>query len=127
MQFRTKLGLVDIPNEEVLSAARDIAGSERSPSEIAAPSGSLGVGGGSLPGLDAKWLADLWDAEADAHRMNSARTGNTHTSKSRFNARADQLESCAKELRRLAGLTISRQAEENAPVSHAPSAQPKSP
>lgn len=47
MQFRTKLGLVDIPNEEVLSAARDIAGSELSPYEIAASLGSLGVGGGS--------------------------------------------------------------------------------
>jgi hypothetical protein len=26
MQFKTKLGLVDIPNDEVLSAARDIQG-----------------------------------------------------------------------------------------------------
>lgn len=43
MQFRTKLGLVDIPNEDVLAAARDIAGSGRGPSKSAAPLGALAV------------------------------------------------------------------------------------
>lgn len=43
MQFRTKLGVVDIPNEDVLAAARDIAGSGRGPSEPAAPLGAFAV------------------------------------------------------------------------------------
>jgi hypothetical protein len=41
MQFRTKLGLVDIPNEEVLRASREIMGSAEGTPEIAAPVGAF--------------------------------------------------------------------------------------
>ncbi len=62
MQFRTKLGLVDIPNEEVLSAARDIAGSAIAPCEIAGPLGSLAVATGSERLWQALQLkADMFD------------------------------------------------------------------
>lgn len=44
MQIKTKLGLVDIPNEVIMAAARDIAGSADSTPVIAAPSGSLCTG-----------------------------------------------------------------------------------
>jgi len=71
MQIRTKLGLVDIPNEVIMAAARDIAGSADSTPVIAAPSGSLCTGdlvhrlgeiAAAAPFGDAEWNRTLQDA-----------------------------------------------------------------
>ena len=71
MQIRTKLGLVDIPNEVIMAAARDIAGSTDSTPVIAAPSGSLCTGdlvhrmgeiAAAAPFRDAQWNRTLQDA-----------------------------------------------------------------
>lgn len=71
MQIRTKLGLVDIPNEVIMAAARDIAGSADSTPVIAAPSGSLCTGdlvhrlreiAAAAPFGDAEWNRTLQEA-----------------------------------------------------------------
>ncbi len=76
---------------------------------------------GSLPVLDAEGLAKLWEGEASALRSNSTRPGyHNHATISRVYAKADQLETCAKELRLLMAHTKSRQPEENAELTRAP-------
>lgn len=44
MQFRTKRGLVDIPNEDVLAAARDIMSSAQAPVDDRGASPLVGTG-----------------------------------------------------------------------------------
>ena len=92
--------------------------SEGSPSESRSPTKVVdAVATGSLPVLDSEGLAKLWEAEAHALKSNSTRPGYGATAISRFYAKADQLEQCAKELRLLTAYTNKRQPEENNMVS----------
>lgn len=59
MQLKTKLGLVDIPNDDVLAASRDIMSSADGPSKVAAPSGAFSVAGGSASVTDALQALDM--------------------------------------------------------------------
>lgn len=68
MQFRTKLGLVDIPNDEVMAASRDIAGSAASTSESAAPSGAFSVAGGSGSVSSAGFFRKFQKGDSVFHR-----------------------------------------------------------
>lgn len=78
MQFKTKLGLVDIPNEDVLAASRDIMSSAVATDEIAGPLGSLCTGdlvgrlgdiASAAPFRDSDWNRTLQAAVMDMRRM----------------------------------------------------------
>lgn len=75
---------------------------------------TLAAAQGYLPVLNAEGLAKLWEGEAFALRSNSTRPGHhNHATISRVYAKADQLETCAKELRLLMAHLKSRQPEKN--------------
>ena len=119
MQFRTKLGLVDIPNEDVLAAARDIAGSGRGPCESAAPLGALAVASCCLEVSSAEALARDWDAEtgrwdaaADKHQANK-----DWREALLAHAKAETFETCARRLRRQIADAKSRQPQDNTQLS----------
>lgn len=116
MQFKTKSGLVDIPNDEVMAASRDIASSAGSTSETAAPSGSLGVGGGCLEVSSAEALCVEWKSWAAVwhKRCDAAQARKDYDDVRLSNARAEIYEECEKELRRLVERAKSRQPQDNA-------------
>lgn len=112
MQFNTKRGLVDIPNEEIIAAARTLGLSAGPTPDQQGHCERSRLATGSLPVFDAECLAKLWEGEAYAIRSNATRPGNLPTL-ARMNTRADQLELCAMELRLLMARTNQRQPEEN--------------
>ena len=115
MQFKTKRGLVDIPNDEVLAASRDIASSAVATCETAGPAGSLGVGGGCLEVSSAEALCREWDNEAawweksaDKHQI-AQNWSDAHSAL----AKSVTFDACARRLRRLMAAAKSRQPQDN--------------
>ncbi len=98
MQFKTKLGLVDIPNEDVLAAFRDIMSSAQAPVEDREASQLVGsdavvvVRRSSAAALLSRWDEDIEQRKREAGMMTCA-----------------DLVRCAKDLRRLLASRNERQ------------------
>lgn len=119
MQFRTKLGLVDIPNEEVLSAARDIAGSAIASCETAGPSGSLAVATCSLPVSSAEALMRKWRKDLDLfQKLYEACDPTDMVNRGNWLGRISALGTAHQELRREMASANVRQPEENHRLGH---------
>lgn len=112
MQFRTKLGLVDIPNEDVLRAASDIAPRVDGSHEPRPHAGALGVARGSLPGQSAEALASNWEDRAKGLQIQAAAAGSMEL-KGRLICSSDVFWLCARQLRRQMVAGNERQPEEN--------------
>lgn len=116
MQINTKLGLVDIPNEVILAAARDLGASVIPSPEPQGHSSAFAVADGCLPVVEAEAVAQKW--------LKRSINNNTRAAEHRAAGRNDAATCCetwsaaylvcADELRQLTVLPSQRQPEDNA-------------